>query len=85
MDLNRLTRSTACEGLSVVAMAIVIRDASIGIMSGALRPRPPVVSKPASFSKRAIHDAAYAGELSLATDLRVLTRTASVVVRGTGC
>lgn len=38
-----------------------------------------------SFEARADFDAAYLSDLSLVTDLRVLARTVSVVLRGTGC
>lgn len=38
-----------------------------------------------SFSARAEFDTAYAGQMSLSTDLRILVRTVSVVFRGTGC
>lgn len=38
-----------------------------------------------SFAARADIDTAYEAEVSLATDLRILWRTVSVVLRGTGC
>ncbi|MFS4438088.1 sugar transferase [Paracoccaceae bacterium GXU_MW_L88] len=38
-----------------------------------------------SFAGRAHHDARYLREMSLATDVSVMMRTALIVVRGTGC
>jgi lipopolysaccharide/colanic/teichoic acid biosynthesis glycosyltransferase len=38
-----------------------------------------------TFAARAVHDTAYAGRVSLRTDLGVLFSTVGVVVRGTGC
>lgn len=38
-----------------------------------------------SFEARADYDAAYERDVSLATDLRLLVKTVSVVVKGTGC
>jgi lipopolysaccharide/colanic/teichoic acid biosynthesis glycosyltransferase len=38
----------------------------------------------ASFSERAVDDARYAREMSLATDLRVMLKTVKVVLAGTG-
>jgi lipopolysaccharide/colanic/teichoic acid biosynthesis glycosyltransferase len=38
-----------------------------------------------SFSDRARFDHRYYHELSFATDLKIMTRTVSVVVSGTGC
>jgi lipopolysaccharide/colanic/teichoic acid biosynthesis glycosyltransferase len=38
-----------------------------------------------TFAARALSDAAYERDLSLATDLRLLWRTVAVVLRGTGC
>ncbi len=38
-----------------------------------------------AFAARAVHDNAYAGRMSLLTDIRVMFSTVGVVVRGTGC
>lgn len=38
-----------------------------------------------TFEARAVYDAAYEAEVSLGTDLRVLTRTVAVVMKCTGC
>lgn len=43
------------------------------------------VRNDSSFSDRAQFDRQYHGEVSLATDLRVMARTVQVVLRGTGC
>ncbi len=38
-----------------------------------------------SFAERAVHDTEYWKDMSLSTDLAILYRTFSVVLRGTGC
>lgn len=70
---------------------IMVSQAVIYPAADYLRLRPGVTGiwqvsdrNDASFAQRATYDAVYARQMGLSTDLRILARTASVVVRCTG-